>query len=147
MARSRLLVVDDDDSVAKLICRIAEKLDFRTEIADGLTAATYCERFDPDVIVLDICMPDIDGFEVLHHLAKYHNKASILILSAQPTALINMAEGMGRELGLRIVGTIAKPFTINGLEDMLQRVRHIQMLTRPHAKPIPRWFALSATQP
>lgn len=141
MTRTRLLVVDDDDSVAKLISRIAEKLDFHTETANGFNSAAVCESFLPDVIVLDICMPDIDGFEVMHHLAEYNSKVAIVILSAQPASLIHMAEDMGKELGLRIVDTVSKPFTMSGLEDVLRRVHQVVGISKPQPVNFIKWLA------
>ncbi len=141
MTRSRLLVVDDDNSVAKLICRIAEKCDFNTQTASGFNAAAACEDFLPDVIVLDICMPDIDGFEVLHYLAEYNSKIAVVILSAQPASLIHMAEDMGKDLGLHIVGTVSKPFTMSGLEDVLRRVHRLVDTSKPQTANFMKWLA------
>lgn len=123
MSRPRVLVVEDDHVVAELVARIAEHVGFLTRISSGLTSAHVCEEFSPDIIVLDIFMPEIDGFEVLRYLAESHHRVSIIILSGTNSSFRNMAERMGQELGLSVVANVAKPFTISQLQAVFEEAK------------------------
>ena len=80
----RILVVDDHDSVRRGICAL-----FRTqpyfevvcEAADGIEAVTKAEKLQPDVIVLDITMPRMGGFEAARRIGKVAPSAEIVFLS------------------------------------------------------------------
>jgi excisionase family DNA binding protein len=65
-SQRRVLVVDDDPAVVKLIVRLLEKND-RCETAtaaDGFEAGIQIARFRPDLVILDLMMPHLDGFKV-----------------------------------------------------------------------------------
>ncbi|NBX04179.1 MAG: response regulator [Alphaproteobacteria bacterium] len=119
MWRSRLIVVDDDDDVANVVCHVAERLDFDVQTASGLGAFDACALFEPDVIVLDIFMPEIDGFEVLRYLGQDHKHTSVIIASGKGGAFRDMAARMCEQHGLFILANLAKPFTIAGLQAAL----------------------------
>src|SRR5258708_2312040 len=123
MSRPRILVVEDDAVVSDLIARIATNDGFIAQTACGLLSSSLCKQFKPDLIVLDIFMPEIDGFEVLQYLANNHFHASIIILSSTHSSYRKMAERMGEELGLSIIANIAKPFTIIQLQEVLDQFK------------------------
>lgn len=119
----RLLVIEDNRSVADLVCRVAQELEFESlAICDFMEIASVYDNFLPDVIVLDILMPDMDGFEVLNFLHQRHSASHIIIMSGQanyhPVAL-TIAEG----LKLPIFATIEKPFRIFDLRQILEKVK------------------------
>jgi CheY-like chemotaxis protein len=86
--QARLLLVDDDPAVLK---RTAEFLSSEFEIAgfasDGAQALKAVERLAPDVIVLDIAMPVLDGIETARRLRSSGNAVSIIFLSAMQDPL------------------------------------------------------------
>ena len=65
----RVLVVDDEPSLAELLSSVLryEGWEIRTA-ADGVSAVQAAHDFEPDAVVLDIMLPDIDGLEVLRRL-------------------------------------------------------------------------------
>ncbi len=79
----KLLVVDDEDNIRKLISKYAtfEGYDV-TEAPDGMTALELLKTKDFDVIILDIMLPDIDGFSVCRQLRKDKN-TPVIMLSAR----------------------------------------------------------------
>ena len=70
---NRALVVEDDDSIRMMLARIVEHLDFEVDTArDGVEAI---EKLDHDryrLVLLDLMMPHIDGYEVLRHMHDHH---------------------------------------------------------------------------
>ena len=64
MKKQRILIVDDDENIAELISLYLMKECFDTEIVnDGESALTKISTFNPDLILLDIRMPEMDGLE------------------------------------------------------------------------------------
>ncbi|MBJ6127439.1 response regulator [Microvirga splendida] len=102
----RILVVDDDPHIREVICFALEKGGMATSIArDGREAVNRFRESNPDLIVLDIGMPEMDGLEVCRQIRKTSN-VPILFLSARD-------EEIDRILGLEIGGDdyVTKPFS------------------------------------
>src|SRR5437870_5168367 len=81
------LVVDDDDSIRSMLARVIERLDLDVDTArDGSEAIALIDSKDYDVILLDLMMPRVDGFAVLHHM--HENRPDLIgrtiIASAVP---------------------------------------------------------------
>ena len=70
---SRILVVDDDARMAILMCRLLERDGFRRVVAarDGQRAVEILFDNPPDVVVLDVHLPRLDGFEVLREILRH----------------------------------------------------------------------------
>jgi DNA-binding response OmpR family regulator len=104
----RILVVDDETAI-RLICRVnLESAGFETlEAGDGETAFSIAQSEKPDLILLDIMLPGIDGLEVAERLAAAPEtrQIPIIFLTARSTA---PDELRGHEAGG--VAYIAKPF-------------------------------------
>lgn len=65
----RVLVVEDDDDVAESLCMLLEMDGYATErAATGASAVTVATTFSPQVVLLDLGLPDMDGYEVLARL-------------------------------------------------------------------------------
>ncbi|MBA1158738.1 response regulator [Microvirga mediterraneensis] len=102
----RILVVDDDPHIREVICFALEKGGMATSIArDGKEALKRFRETNPDLIVLDIGMPEMDGLEVCRQIRK-ESDVPILFLSARD-------EEIDRILGLEIGGDdyVTKPFS------------------------------------
>lgn len=122
MPSKRLLIIEDDPGLTELIRRVAEEAGYEVQQWEPHIPfiALYCE-FQPHVIVLDIILPEMDGFEILRHLSKERSDARIIILSGQENYR-PMASRMGKGLDLNIVATVAKPCRIVELHRLLQQV-------------------------
>lgn len=80
----RVLVVEDNETLARGLSRSLEAAGFDTEVAgDGESARRAVAREEPDVLVLDLMLPDGDGFEVLQDLRAGGSGFPVLILSAR----------------------------------------------------------------
>lgn len=105
MAR-RILVVDDDPHIRDVICfALANAGMTAVAAADGLEALARFEREAPDLIILDIGMPELDGIEVCRRIRR-QSETPILFLSAR-------SDEIDRVLGLELGGDdyVTKPFS------------------------------------
>ncbi|NOX28628.1 MAG: response regulator transcription factor [Actinobacteria bacterium] len=114
--RPRVLVVDDEENISFLVASALRLADMDVAIAaTGRDALTSAEQFDPDVIVLDVMLPDTDGFTVLQQLRSRGHLMPVLFLTARD-------ETADRVRGLTSGGDdyITKPFA---LEELVARVQ------------------------
>ncbi len=80
-ARRTVLVVDDEPTIAEIVCRYLERAGYATRIAaDGLEAIRLVDESDPDLIVLDVMLPQVDGLRVLRHLRESAQTGTPVIL-------------------------------------------------------------------
>src|SRR3954447_14135846 len=80
----RVLVVDDEPTLAELLCMALryEGWEVRTA-ADGRSAVKAARDFTPDVVILDVMLPDLDGLEVLRKLRARTPALPVLFLTAR----------------------------------------------------------------
>lgn len=124
MERNRLLVVDDEMSIAALITATAMDCGYDAKIA--VTAHAFKNEFlsfQPTLIALDLCMPGEDGIELLRYLADHECKAGILIVSGFDQRVLEGAVRLGTTRGLRMLGTIPKPFRLASLQELFNALR------------------------
>jgi CheY-like chemotaxis protein len=82
----RLLVVDDDPQVADMVAQMLEERPYHIETAsDGLSALNAITQQPPDIILLDLMMPNLDGFGVIEQLRQHpqHQKIPVIVLTAK----------------------------------------------------------------
>lgn len=110
MDKQRILIVDDDENIAELISLYLIKECFSTEIAhNGADALRLVSTYDPHLILLDIMLPDIDGYEICTEVRKT-KQTPIIMLSAK-------GEIFDKVLGLKLGADdyMIKPFDSNEL--------------------------------
>lgn len=94
--RQKIMIVDDDNNIAELISLYLTKECFETKIAeDGETAIKLFEEFQPDMVLLDLMLPGIDGYQVCRELRKT-SQVPIIMLSAKGEVFDKV---LGLELG------------------------------------------------
>ena len=102
----RILVADDDPHIREVICFALDKAGMDTEaVADGAAALQRAAASKPDLVVLDVGMPEMDGLDVCREIRK-SSDVPILFLSARD-------EEIDRVLGLEMGGDdyVTKPFS------------------------------------
>ncbi|MCU0264842.1 MAG: response regulator transcription factor [Actinomycetia bacterium] len=111
----RALVVDDESSITDLVGTVLgfEGWTVRTA-ATGREALRVLRAFAPDVVVLDVMLPDLDGFEVLQRMRREGNDAPVLFLTA-----LDATEDRVRGLTLGGDDYVTKPFS---LEELVARL-------------------------
>lgn len=118
-----ILVVDDEDGVADLLVDALTLGGFRARRArDGQEALRLLREIAPDVILLDVNMPGLNGFEVLERIRAKGDDTPVLFLTAR-----HEREDTTRGFVLGADDYITKPF---GLEELLLRVKAILRRTR-----------------
>lgn len=122
--KRRLLIIDDDPGVVDIVCRVANEMEFDVHSTNGRQTENVYKEFAPDVIILDILMPEIDGFEVLQMLEAQQNKARVIILSGSPDSYRKIAQSLGTAINISIAGNIRKPFRINELRTILKEIKN-----------------------
>ncbi len=107
-AKARLLVAEDDRSVCDLIRAHLEMSGYQVHVArDGNEALKQVRSLRPDALILDINMPEIDGFGVLERLHEVsHVRLPVLVLTAR-----HAAGDVRRAIDLGARDFLAKPFT------------------------------------
>jgi len=114
----KILIVDDDKSILKYISIVIKKYFNNIEIeleSEGFLAGKKIVEFKPDLLILDIRLPGMDGFEVLKQLKK--EKMKIIVITAFPTKLIRE-----KIITAGADGYLIKPFTA---EELKQKVENL----------------------
>ncbi|HXP29253.1 MAG TPA: response regulator transcription factor, partial [Solirubrobacteraceae bacterium] len=115
---SRVLVVDDEANIAELISMALRYQGFTVETAaDGREAIVAVSAFKPQLIVLDVMLPDMDGFEVAERLGAQRAGVPIIFLTARDST-----EDKVRGLSGGGDDYMTKPFS---LEELVARIRTI----------------------
>lgn len=124
---ARLLVVDDEPYIADLLATGLRFVGFEVRTAGaGMEALTAVRAWEPDALVLDVMLPDLDGFEVTRRLRAEGRGLPVLFLTARDATEDKVS-------GLTIGGDdyVTKPFS---LEEVIARVRAV--LRRQSAAPV-----------
>lgn len=132
--KQRIMIVDDDENIAELISLYLTKECFDTQIVhDGEAALNLLSQFQPDLILLDLMLPGIDGYQVCREVRKT-SSTPIIMLSAKGEVFDKV---LGLELGAD--DYIIKPFDS---KEMVARVKAV--LRRTSAAPASASSAVSA---
>jgi two-component system OmpR family response regulator len=114
----RVLVVDDERNITDLVVTALRYERFEAvAAADGREALKLVDTFHPDLVVLDVMLPDLDGFQVQQRLAERADRIPVLFLTARDTT-------EDKVRGLTIGGDdyLTKPFS---LEELVARIRAV----------------------
>jgi two-component system, OmpR family, response regulator len=124
MSAGDLLVVDDEQFLRDAVAMLLSSLGFTVTSADTGTEALRLARSRPyDLLVLDVMLPDLDGFEIVQRLRRDRNQVPVIFLTAKDTREDKVA-------GLTMGGDdyVTKPFH---LDELTARVRTVLRRTRP----------------
>jgi two-component system response regulator VicR len=112
----KLLIVDDEVDIATSIQYVLNQEGFATLLAhDGIKAISLFEREKPDLVILDLMMPGLDGYEVCRRVRAVDKRTPILMLTARTSEIDTV---VGLELGAN--DYIAKPVR---LRELVARVK------------------------
>jgi two-component system, OmpR family, response regulator ResD len=107
-ARGSVLVVDDEPTIAEVVARYLDHAGYQTSVAgNGLEAIEVAATQRPDLVVLDLMLPGLDGLEVMRRLrAQERDRVAVILLTAK-------GEESDRVIGLRLGADdyVVKPFS------------------------------------
>lgn len=106
-SKPKVLVVDDEESLRRLFERILRSKDYTLIMAkDGLEGIKRNEDSNPDVIILDLKMPQMDGIETLRHIRKTDKEVRVIILTGYGDA-----QTVREAADLDVYEYVTKPFS------------------------------------
>jgi two-component system OmpR family response regulator len=121
---ARVLVVDDEPNISALLSATLRLVEFDVRVADtGHRALIAIEEFEPDLIVLDVMLPDLDGFELARRLRATGHRVPVLFLTAR-----DAVEDRISGLSAGADDYVTKPFS---LEEVVLRIRAILRRSQP----------------
>ena len=124
MSQPRLLLIDDEPVLADFIASAAEGCGFDPIISsDDQQFRNEFGAQSPDMVVLDLGMPGMDGVELLRFLADQDYRAPVLIVSGFDRRVLDSAFRLGEALGLNMAGPLEKPVRLERLEEMLGQLK------------------------
>jgi DNA-binding response OmpR family regulator len=116
----RLLAVDDNSDSAELIARIAAKCGYEARsMTDSSALGKMLGDWKPEVLTLDLCMPEEDGISVLSLLTAAGFKGSVVIISGQDDWFRKTAGRLAAARGLNVAHDLCKPVDIKTLREVL----------------------------
>jgi two-component system OmpR family response regulator len=126
--RARVLVVDDETYITDLVATALRYEGFEVaSAANGRDALALVESFRPELIVLDVMLPDVDGFDVQRRLVDRGRRVPVLFLTAR-----DATEDKVRGLTIGGDDYVTKPFS---LEELVARIRAIFRRARGGSSP------------
>ena len=112
-ALPKLLIVDDEIEICDFLQMFFEERDFKVEVAyNGTEALEKVASFKPDVVLLDIKLPGMDGLEVLAKIKEQFSHVRVLMVTA-----IETSEKIDEALRLGADNYITKPLSLEYLEN------------------------------
>lgn len=126
------LIVDDDTEMLKYLGSMFRSLGCTVHTAAKIKALKSHLKNAPDVIAIDLMMPDRDGVQVIEAMAKANIDSAVIIISGCPDRILSAAENYARMSGLRVLGALRKPIWRDKLKELLEPLKHEGKHTKPH---------------
>lgn len=117
---ARVLLIDDSRAAQHIFQRYIEnskEFELVGIASNGMEGIKLYQELKPDIVCLDILMPDMDGIQVLRALKNIDNKVKIIVI----TSLGSQADKVIEFLKLGAISVLSKPFDSNTLIDQLRR--------------------------
>ena len=117
--KKKILIVDDEPNVRRLVSNILSRDYSMLTAADGKEAIRVAHRKQPDLILMDIMMPEMDGYSACHALKRDNATRTI------PVVLITaLRQELNKKFAVKVGadGYLTKPFCIQELRDKIARL-------------------------
>ncbi|NPU85845.1 MAG: acetoacetate metabolism transcriptional regulator AtoC [Syntrophaceae bacterium] len=121
---SRILVVDDDESVRKLLSVVLGKEGYDVTCADnGLTGLDAFRNTSPDIVIMDIRMPEMDGLQALEEISRMRRGAAVILMTAYAAV-----ETAVKAMKLGAFDYVIKPFDIDEILLLVERALQMRQM-------------------
>ena len=119
----RLLAIDDNADSAELIARVAGKCGYAAQcMSDTRTLTEVLQSWKPQVLTLDLCMPQEDGIALISGIKASGFSGALVIISGQDDWLRRAAAKLALALGIDVVHDLSKPIDVKTLRDLLAKL-------------------------
>lgn len=122
---THLFIADDEPEIRRLVRVVAMQMGWSvTECSNGRELMRSVDHIGPGadrLIILDMMMPELDGFEVLGLLAEKAPEMPVCILTGGPDPMSAAGHMLGTARGCKIVDTLTKPFPMEAIVRLLGR--------------------------
>jgi CheY-like chemotaxis protein len=116
----KLLVVDDEQSITRIVEKVASELGFDVRtLNDAAAAYETFEEFRPDILLLDLMMPEVDGIDVLNQILASGTAAKVVVMSGYGQSYLQLGKAVAVFHEHPDITTLAKPFRRADLIDLL----------------------------
>ena len=124
ITRLKILVVDDEAFSLNLSVRVLNDLGCNKVITaeNGMVAIDHLisAREPVDIIICDLKMPEMDGFEFMQYLAENDYTCGLIFLSGKGDYMLEAAYDLARKKNVNILGAISKPMEADVIEELLK---------------------------
>ena len=119
MTRPSVLIIDDDATICEEVGAGLERHGFLTRTTTEPAGDFLSNGFAPDIIVLDLDMPGVDGFQVIERLGSVVRKPHLIVASGHHPRIISAAARGANAAGVIMLGELEKPYALGALVALL----------------------------
>lgn len=134
----RILLLDDEPFMLKLLAQMLAGMGFGSVVScdSGAAALGWVDAQDgaPNLILLDLNMPQMDGIEFVRKLVEHEYTGSLILVSGEDARSLQMAERLVRAHQITMLGNLSKPVSLAGLATMVERWRPPERARQSAAK-------------
>ncbi len=120
MHKPVLLIVDDEPEIGEFVAFSAENVGYVVvSTTNGKDFQHAYLTHSPDLILMDVAMPDIDAIGLLEWLYDAGNQTPIILMSGYGDYMLSWAHTQGTDMKMPVIDTLSKPFSLQELEKIL----------------------------
>lgn len=118
----KIFIVDDDESFGRMLSLGLDHLDsdFSLFQESSLFLKEISNTNNKSIIILDLCMPHMDGVEVIRHLAMNQMEHNLILISGLDSGVLKAVKDLASAHGIQVLGTLTKPFSVSEIESILR---------------------------
>ena len=129
LSHLRILVVDDEEFILNLTHRILENIGCMN-VETALNGKQAIDQLTGDgrpfdIVICDLKMPDMDGFEFMRKVAEWDITGGLIILSGEGKRMLKKAQKLAKSKNLKILGVIPKPLDQDVLKKLLKKFQFV----------------------